>query len=106
LALSQSTESHLLQELRDKWLEQKRTPILTIPAEQIKQLMLTAPERYLLSRVDGKRSLSAIIHVSPLREVEAISFFEHFWEKGWVDFLQTESTENTSPRIHISLSPP
>jgi len=106
LALSQSTESHLLQELRDKWLEQKRTPVLTIPVEQIKQLMLTAPERYLLSRVDGKRSLSAIIHVSPLREVEAIIFFEHFWEKGWVKFLQSESADSSTKKTHPSLPPP
>jgi len=106
LALSQSTESHLLQELRNKWLDQKRTPVLTIPAEQVKQLMLTAPERYLLSRVDGKRSLSAIIHVSPLREVEAISFFEYFWEKGWVKFLQTDTPEATSARAHPALLAP
>jgi len=106
LALSQTTESQLLQELRNKWLEQKRTPVLTLPAEHMKQLMLTAPERYLLSRVDGNRSLSAIIHVSPLREVEAISFFEHFWEKGWVKFLQSDSPESASCRTHPSLAPP
>jgi len=104
MALSQTTERHLLQELRNKWLEQKRTPVLTLPVEQLKQLMLTTPERYLLSRVDGKRSLSAIIHVSPLREVEAISLFEHFWEKGWVKFLQSDSVENTSERIRPMLN--
>ncbi|MCL2179478.1 MAG: hypothetical protein FWB81_08755, partial [Cystobacterineae bacterium] len=93
LALSQSTESHLLNELRDKWLEQKRTPVLNIPAEQIRQLSLTAPERYLLSRIDGNRSLSAIVHVSPMREVEAISLFERFWEQGWVKFLQPSYSE-------------
>ena len=105
-ALSQSTESHLLQELRDKWLDQKRTPVLAFPVEQLKQLTLTAPERYLLSRIDGKRSLSAIIHVSPLREVEAISFFEYFWEKGWVKFLQSDSQDASTKRTHPSLPLP
>ncbi|MCL2011547.1 MAG: DUF4388 domain-containing protein [Cystobacterineae bacterium] len=109
-ALSQSTESHLLNELRTKWLEQKRTPILTIPVEQIKQLSLTPPERYLLSRIDGKRSLSAIIYVSPLREVEAISFFERFWEKGWVKFLQSDSADtmpiSSSSSTHPALPLP
>jgi hypothetical protein len=94
-ALSQSTESHLLNELRDKWLERKRTPVLNIPADQIKQLPLTAPEHYLLSRIDGNRSLSAIVHVSPMREVEAISLFERFWEQGWVKFLQSDNAETS-----------
>ncbi|MCL2625952.1 MAG: DUF4388 domain-containing protein [Cystobacterineae bacterium] len=102
LALSQSTESQLLNELRDKWLEQKRTPVLAVPAEQIKYLSLSAPERYLLSRIDGNRSLSAIIHVSPMREVEAISLFEHFCELGWVKFLQSDSTEAVFGTTHPS----
>ena len=45
---------------------------------------LTAPERYLLSRVEGKRDLPSLINVSPLRELEALAHFQRFVEMGLV----------------------
>jgi hypothetical protein len=50
----------------------------------MRAMSLSAPERYLLSRMDGKRTLTAIVSVSPLRELDALAHVQRFVEKGLV----------------------
>ena len=87
-----SEASALLQDLENRWvarlrvqlLGKRQVPQLKLSAEQLKPQPLTAPERYLLSRVDGRRTLFQIISVSPLRELDALAHFDRFIEKELV----------------------
>ncbi len=84
-ALIQQTEATWLATLRSEFMIGKRVPLLKVPPSKLKALTLTAPERYLLSRFDGKRDLPAIVNVSPLRELEALAHFQRFLEQGLVE---------------------
>ncbi len=83
--LISQTETAWLTDLRGKFMTVKRIPRLKMPPSKLKEIPLTAPERYLLSRLDGKRDLPAIINVSPLRELEALAHFQRFLEQGLVE---------------------
>lgn len=83
--------AQLLQRIEEGWLAQlrqrlsfERTPLLGIPPSKARTLPLSAPERYLISRIDGRRTLGAIISVAPLRELDALALLERFISQGWV----------------------
>ncbi len=78
-------EATWLAALRAQLLGDKKIPMLKVPPSKLKALPLTAPERYLLSRFDGKRDLPTIINVSPLRELDALAHFQRFLEQGLVE---------------------
>ena len=42
-------------------------------------------ERYLLSRIDGLRTVEAIIQVSPIHELDALRCFKGFVEQGLIE---------------------
>jgi hypothetical protein len=46
---------------------------------------------YLLSRVDGKRELETIVRVAPLREFEALTYFDRFRTQGWLQYVPVTS---------------
>lgn len=83
-ALLQDLENRWVAKLRVELLGRRNVPKLKIKPESLKQQNLSAPERYLLSRVDGKRTLFQIISVSPLRELDALAHFARFVEKKLV----------------------
>jgi hypothetical protein len=62
-----------------------RVPSLRVDHEVLRRLPLSAPERYLLSRVDGQRTVEAIIQVSPIHELDALRCFRGFVDQGLVD---------------------
>jgi hypothetical protein len=66
-----------------------RVPSLRVDGEVLRRLPLTAPERYLLSRVDGRRTVEAIIQVSPIHELDALRCFKGFLDQGLVEFLRS-----------------
>src|SRR5207302_4887267 len=68
-ALLKRAESALLAELKENLLDVPRVPSLMVPPPHLKTLPLSAPERYLLSRIDGKRDLAAFLHQSPLQSL-------------------------------------
>lgn len=76
--LLRDAEARLLTELRKALMEPSRVPTLRVSAPHLKTMPLSSPERYLLSRIDGKRDVAAIVHVSPLQELEALKFFQGF----------------------------
>jgi hypothetical protein len=82
--LLKSAESALLHALRSALMESSQVPSLTVAPAQVKAMQMSAPERYLLSRIDGRRDVAAIVHVSPLQELEALKFFAGFMEQGLV----------------------
>ncbi len=62
-----------------------KVPQLRVDSEVLRRLPLSAPERYLLSRVDGQRTVEAIIQVSPIHELDALRCFQGFIEQGLVE---------------------
>lgn len=83
-AMSREIEEKWLVELRKELLGQKKTPKVRIDAGAIRAMSLSAQERYLLSRMDGKRKLADIVSVSPLRELDALAHIQRFLEKGLI----------------------
>jgi Domain of unknown function (DUF4388) len=90
-ALLQEGEAAWLAALRKELMASPMVPRLTATAAEIKAMPLTAPERYLLSRVDGKRILGAIISVAPLRELDALAHFQRFVQQGVVTIERAAS---------------
>jgi hypothetical protein len=71
-------------QLRADLMAKRLVPATKLSAEQLAALPLSAAERYLLARVDGKRELEAIVRVAPLKEFEALTAFDRFLAQGWV----------------------
>jgi len=79
-----AAQETLLLHLRKALAEPPQVPTLQVAPAHLKTLQLTAPERYLLSRIDGRRDVAAIVHVSPLQELDALKFFAGFVDAGLV----------------------
>jgi hypothetical protein len=71
-------------QLKADFVSSGRVPGMLIGPEQLAKLSLTAPERYLLSRVDGKRDVENILRIAPLREFEALVAFDRFLTQKWI----------------------
>jgi hypothetical protein len=69
---------------KGEYLERVMQPQALLAPEEIKGLPLSAAERYLLSRIDGNRTVAAIVRIAPLREFESLAIFERFISAGWV----------------------
>ncbi len=82
--LLKAAETGLLEALRLVLMDPPQVPALLVPQNQLKTMQLSAPERYLLSRIDGKRDVAAIIRVSPLHELDALKYFQSFLDSGFV----------------------
>ncbi len=82
--LLKQIEEAWLPNLKQTLLASPRVPTLLVRDVQLKDEPLTAPERYLLSRLDGKRSLEGIVRVAPLREFEVLVFFDRFIAQRWI----------------------
>jgi hypothetical protein len=83
--LLREAEAKLLGDLRASVLAGRKIPRLNVAPSKVKTMKLSAPERYLLSRFDGKRELRSIVQVSPIRELDALKFIRQFIDAGLVD---------------------
>jgi hypothetical protein len=86
LDLLHRCEKALAEQLRASLLAGNRVPSLLVAPARLKSMTLSAPEKYLLSKVDGRRDLGSIISVSPLQELEALKLFQHFLDSGLMTF--------------------
>jgi Domain of unknown function (DUF4388) len=82
--LLRQAETALVEMLREEF-SGDQVPVLRVDSEVLRRLPLSAPERYLLSRVDGQRTVEAIIQVSPIHELDALRCFRGFLDQGLVD---------------------
>ena len=73
-----------LPQLKAEFVSSGRVPAMLIGPEQVAKLTLTAQERYLLSRVDGKRDIENILRIAPVREFEALVAFDRFVSQKWI----------------------
>jgi hypothetical protein len=87
MELLKQSEAALLDMLRVQ-LPQESIPELAVEASRIRGPDLSPPEKYLLSRVDGLRDIRGIVHVAPLRELDALKYFQRFVEGGLVRFRE------------------
>jgi hypothetical protein len=83
-ALLKKAEAALREQLHRELMVPRPVPTLQVPQARLKTMNLTAPERYLLSRVDGQRDLPSIVQVSPLAELDALKLFQRLAEAGLV----------------------
>jgi hypothetical protein len=67
-------------------LDLSRAPKLARPREQIAQAHLSSKERYVLSRVDGVRTLAQIAAVSPISRAELVRIVEGFIARGVLSY--------------------
>lgn len=81
--LLHQSEALLLNQLRRE-LMSETVPSLLVSSEELKELQLSAPEKYLLSRVNANRQLASIVNASPLQELEALKLFRRFVQNGLV----------------------
>ncbi|MDC0707394.1 DUF4388 domain-containing protein [Stigmatella sp. ncwal1] len=82
--LLKSAETSLHEALRLLLMEPAQVPSLLLPQAQLKTMPLSAPERYLLSRINGTRDVAAIVRVSPLHELDALKYLQGFVDSGFV----------------------
>ncbi|MBI1946130.1 MAG: DUF4388 domain-containing protein [Deltaproteobacteria bacterium] len=66
----------------DEAIDMRRVPKLGMRREQIALAHLTSKERYVLSRVDGRRSLQQIAAVSPIQKAELVRIVNAFVSRG------------------------
>src|SRR5688572_28335022 len=76
LRVHQELERKLFAELSRSLLTRFRVPKLLLKMDELEKLQLTAEERYLIGRIDGRWDLLSLMRVSPLREVEALITFQ------------------------------
>lgn len=60
----------------------ERVPRFIAQRAQLAQAHLTSKERYVLSRIDGQRSLARIAAVSPIQKAELLRIIEAFVNRG------------------------
>jgi hypothetical protein len=82
--LLRDAEAGLHGTLAGQLLHPPRIPELAVEPGRLRGGDLSPPEKYLLSRVDGKRDIRGIIAVAPLKELEALKYFQRFVEAGLV----------------------
>lgn len=77
-------ETALHAALADELLHPPKVPELAVESSRLRGSDLSPPEKYLLSRIDGKRDIRGIIAVAPLKELEALKYFQRFVQNGLV----------------------
>lgn len=83
-ALLKRAEGTLLAQLRRELVDTRVIPTLQMSPSKLASLKISAPERYLLSRVDGARTVGTIVNVSPLQELQALRLFKRFVDSGLI----------------------
>jgi hypothetical protein len=72
-------------QLRAELLETPRTPRLRIPPSELARLRLSSPDKYLLSRCDGRRDVRALAQLAPLRELDVLKAIRRFADAELVE---------------------
>jgi Domain of unknown function (DUF4388) len=78
-------EAALADHLKAELVHGGKVPHLKVSPTLVRQMPLSAPERYLLSRIDGLRTVEAIVQVSPIHELDALKCFKGFVDQGLID---------------------
>lgn len=85
--LAQAESAHWAALQRDL-LEPNPTPRMRCGLSELKNLTLSPQEKYLLSRIDGSRTVRSLLRVTPMREFDALRCIEHFVDAGYIELPQ------------------
>jgi hypothetical protein len=77
-------ERALAERLRAELLESPHRPSLQLAPGEMGKLKLPAPDKYLLSRCDGRRSVGDLARLAPLRELDVLKAIHRFADSGLV----------------------
>jgi hypothetical protein len=83
-ALSEQIEGKMREDLQRADIERDAVPALVRPLDEHQVRRLSAKARYMLARIDGKRTVQAIIQVSPMRDLEALDILRNLVRDGVV----------------------
>ncbi len=78
-------EAALADQLKAELVHGDKVPWLKVTPALVREMPLTAPERYLLSRIDGQRTVLTIVQVSPIHELDALRCFKGFVDQGLIE---------------------
>ncbi len=84
--LQRQAEAKRVEQVRAALPSEDGVPRLLQPVEMILKRRISAKERYILTRIDGSKSVREITQISPMREVEAAEIFRHLQEEGLIAF--------------------
>lgn len=84
--LHRQAEAKRVAQVRASLPPEDSVPRLLQPVEQILRRRISAKERYILTRIDGNKSIREITQISPMREVEATEIFRRLKEEGLIGF--------------------
>lgn len=65
-------EARLGERLRRELLDAPRVAVALVPPAAIAGLKVSSPDKYLLSRCDGRRTVRQLVQVAPLKELEVL----------------------------------
>lgn len=80
--LTTQIEGKYREEIQAEIVSRDAIPVLVRPPDEKAKKRLTPKQRYILARIDGKRSVHAIIQVSPMRDIEALEILRHLLRDG------------------------
>jgi hypothetical protein len=78
-------ERVLAGKLRGELVDRPRVPRLRVPPAEIATLRLSAAEKYLLSRCDGRRDVRALASFAPMRELDVLKTIQRFADAELVE---------------------
>lgn len=81
-ALRKTAEERLLIRLRAELLQNHLKPVLTVERSAVRSMPLSPPERYLLYRMDGIRDIEDLLHIAPLRQIDALRLIKRLRGEG------------------------
>ncbi len=81
-SLLKEAETGLLADLRAQLLAQPLAPRVIAGPDELSRMRFSPAERYLLKRFDGKKPISQVIRVSPIKEIEALMLVRKFLDAG------------------------
>lgn len=86
--LTDQIERKFREEIQAEIVSKDSVPVLLKEVDDRQSHKLNAKQRYILARIDGKRSVQAIIQVSPMRDIEALEILRGFLREGLVQLAQ------------------
>jgi len=80
--LLEQSEQELTDSYYARYFSRTDIPYLAEPPNPIDTALRSAEERFLLERINGEWPFRALIHLSPLKEVDAVAIFKKLIEEG------------------------
>jgi hypothetical protein len=84
LEVRKELEREWLPILRRDILGSKKVGVMAMDANELARAGLSAQERYLISRLDGKRDVDSVVRIAPIGEFEALTLLDRFVFMRWV----------------------